>query len=110
MIPPSKQKISYSPESIKISFVLGENLFNSLQTQSPATEVRGGALFLPKKFSALRRKTDNEFVSFSNAPGVGFEPTTNALTARCATAALPGNKINLQLAIKNYELIDIINS
>ena len=23
------------------------------------------------------------------APGVGFEPTTNALTARCATAALP---------------------
>ncbi len=25
------------------------------------------------------------------APGVGFEPTTNALTARCATAAPPGN-------------------
>ncbi len=26
------------------------------------------------------------------APGVGFEPTTNWLTANCATAALPGNK------------------
>lgn|GEM_PF-6168431 len=25
------------------------------------------------------------------APGVGFEPTTNWLTANCATAALPGN-------------------
>ena len=25
------------------------------------------------------------------APRVGFEPTTNWLTANCATAALPGN-------------------
>ena len=25
------------------------------------------------------------------APGVGIEPTTNALTAHCSTAELPGN-------------------
>jgi len=68
LIPPSKQKITYSPESIKISFVLGENLFNSLQTQSPALMARGGAVCLPEKFSAFGRKTDNEFVSLSNAP------------------------------------------
>ncbi|MDO8593086.1 MAG: hypothetical protein Q7R92_04970, partial [bacterium] len=79
LIPPSKQKITYSPESIKISFVLGENLFNSLQMQNPAPEVRGGAEFSPENFSALRQKNNNEFVSLSNAPGVGFEPTTNWL-------------------------------
>jgi len=62
------EKITYSPESIKISFVLGENLFNSLQTQSPALMARGGAVCLPEKFSAFGRKTDNEFVSLSNAP------------------------------------------
>ena len=84
MIPPSKQKITYSPESIKISFVLEENLFNSLQTQSPALVARGRAELMPEN-------TKNKFVALSNAPGVGFEPTTNALTARCATAALPGN-------------------
>ena len=91
LIPPSKHKITYSPESITISFVLGENLFNSPQTENPAPEVRGGVLILPESFSAFRRKTDNEFVSLCNAPGVGFEPTTNSLTASCATAALPGN-------------------
>ena len=86
LIPPSKQKITYSPESIKISFVLGENLFNSLQMQSPDPRVRGGAECLPEKFSALpcrqaglRRKTEDEFVALCNAPGVGFEPTTNWL-------------------------------
>ena len=62
------EKITYSPESIKISFVLGENLFNSLQNENPAPEVRGGAEFSPENFSALRRKTEPEFVSFNNAP------------------------------------------
>src|SRR3989344_1911700 len=27
------------------------------------------------------------------APGVGIEPTTNALTAHCSTAELPGNTV-----------------
>ena len=75
LIPPSKQKITYSPESIKISFVLGENLFNSLQTQNPAPEVRGGALCLPENFSALRQKAEPEFVSLSNAPQKKFQLT-----------------------------------
>jgi len=61
------EKITYCPESIKISFVLGENLSNSLQTQNPAPKVRGGALFLPESFSALMQKTEDEFVSLSNA-------------------------------------------
>jgi len=75
LIPPSKQKITYSPESIKISFVLGENLFNSLQMQSPACEVQGGALNLSKNFSALMQKTNNEFVSLCNAPELKQEQT-----------------------------------
>jgi hypothetical protein len=75
LIPPSKQKITYSPESIKISFVLGKNLFNSLQMQSPAPEVRGGALNLSKNFSALRRNTGDEFVPLSNAPQKKFQRT-----------------------------------
>ena len=62
------KKITYSPESIRISFVLGENLFNSLQTENPACEVRGGAEFSPEKLSALRRKANNEFVAFNRAP------------------------------------------
>ena len=32
------------------------------------------------------------------APGVGIEPTTNALTAHCSTAELPGNVNDLQYA------------
>ena len=75
LIPPSKQKITYSPESIKISFVLGENLFNSLQTENPAPEVRDGAEFSPENFSALGRKTEDEFVSLSNAPQKKFQRT-----------------------------------
>ena len=69
------EKITYSPESIKISFVLGENLFNSLQMQSPACEVQGGALNLSKNFSALMQKTNNEFVSLCNAPQKKFQRT-----------------------------------
>lgn len=80
------EKISYSPESIKISFVLGENLFNSLQTapketsfltgqENPAPEVRGGAEFFPESFSAFGRKTECEFVSLSNAPDEKIQRT-----------------------------------
>ena len=61
------EKITYSPESIKISFVLEENLFNSPQTENPAREARGGAVCLPQNFSASRRKTESEFVSLNNA-------------------------------------------
>ncbi len=74
-MPPSKQKITYSPESIKISFVLKENLFNSSQTQNPATQLRSGAECLPKNFSALRRNTEDEFVSLSNAPQRNLQQT-----------------------------------
>jgi len=74
-MPPLKQKIAYSPESIKISFYLGQNLFNSLQMQNPAPEVRGGAEFSPEKFSAFGRKTNNEFVSLSTAPQKKFQRT-----------------------------------
>ena len=31
--------------------------------------------------------------AYFEAPRVGFEPTTNSLTASCATAALPGNAL-----------------
>jgi len=75
LIPPSKQKITYSPESIKISFVLEENFFNLLQTENPAPEVRGGAVCLPESFSAFGRKTQDEFVSLSNAPQKKFQRT-----------------------------------
>ena len=41
--------------------------------------------------SANKNKTTPEIQGwFYFAPGVGFEPTTNSLTASCATAALPG--------------------
>lgn len=36
---------------------------------------------------------EREFALLNMAPGVGFEPTTNWLTANCATAALPGNNV-----------------
>ena len=92
LIPPSKQKITYSPEIIKISFVLGENLFNSLQTESPACEVRGGAEFSPENFSALGRKTEDEFVSLSNAPQKKFQRTpqeSRLSTGHAFTLVLP---------------------
>ena len=43
--------------------------------QSPAPEVRGGALNLSKNFSALMQKTEREFVSLSNAPELKFNQT-----------------------------------
>ena len=92
LIPPSKQKITYSPESIKISFVLEENFFNSLQTQSPAPEVRGGAEFSLEKFSALRQKTNNEFVALINAPQKKFQRTpqeSRLSTGHAFTLVLP---------------------
>jgi len=55
------EKITYSPESIKFSFVLGENLFSLSQSENPAPAARGRAEFLPEN-------TKNEFVSLSNAP------------------------------------------
>ncbi len=42
------------------------------------------------------------FVKF--APRVGFEPTTNSLTASCATAALPGNALSNLNSCQEYSL------
>lgn len=36
--------------------------------ENPAPETRGGVEFLPEKFSALRRKTEDRFVPLNNAP------------------------------------------
>ena len=109
-MPPSKQKISYSPESIKISFVLDENLFNSLQTapketsfltgqENPACEAQGGAVCMPQNLSALPcrqagfgRKTEREFVSLSNAPQKKFQRTpqeSKLSTGQAFTFVLP---------------------
>lgn len=55
--------------------------------------------FVNKKIKLKKRST--KYASSLLAPRVGFEPTTNSLTASCATAALPGNN---QLAIYNYKL------
>lgn len=38
------------------------------------------------------------------APRVGFEPTTNALTAHCSTAELPRNGDRLFKATEVYKL------
>jgi site-specific DNA recombinase len=48
-------------------------------------------------FAALFNRHD-----LNSAPGVGFEPTTNWLTANCATAALPGNgyRVNVRYSAK----------
>ncbi len=45
-----------------------------------------------KMYLILKQKTSLKSLFLCFAPGVGFEPTTNWLTANCATAALPGNK------------------
>ena len=52
------------------------------------------SLFIPKFYSKTNLASIQKqrlLPLFILAPGVGFEPTTNSLTANCATAALPGN-------------------
>jgi site-specific DNA recombinase len=57
--------------------------------------------FVPiKPYASLREALKifpEKGLSMIGAPGVGFEPTTNSLTASCATAALPGNRAILDL-------------
>ena len=71
------EKITYSPESIKISFVLDEDLFGSAKTQNPAQKGRGGETEPHKENETSFSLNNFEFVKSSFAPGVGFEPTTN---------------------------------
>jgi hypothetical protein len=47
------EKISYSPESIKLCFFIGQNPLDFGQTQNSAPLARGGADCLPQIFSAL---------------------------------------------------------
>ena len=85
------EKIAYTPESIKISFVSANPPAADCETQNPAPHLRGGAKPSPQTFSADRRNDENEFISSNLAPAVGLEPTTNALTARCSTIELRRN-------------------
>ena len=78
------EKITYSPENIKISFVLNKNPADFCNLKSLAPQAQNKE---KKQFQNLpvgRKKTEKpfslknfEFVSLNSAPGVGFEPTTN---------------------------------
>ena len=57
-------------------------------------------------FARLRAESA-EFEYFESlAPGVGFEPTTNALTAHCSTAELPRNMDSRKSIEKNTTLVN----
>jgi len=76
------EKIAYSPESIKISFYLGQNLLNFSPTQNPSAMRRGGAEFLP----------EHEFVSLNTAPyserNPNFFQRKSRTRMRCVSACL----------------------
>ncbi len=60
-------------------------------------------------YAALRAARQNPDSSGSLqlwAPRVGFEPTTNSLTASCATAALPGNRSQYSQECYNFQHVD----
>jgi len=71
-MPPLKQKIAYSPESIKISFVLSDPAGvlrgDSVKTQNPAQQGRGGETEPLKENETSFSLNYFEFVSLRNAP------------------------------------------
>ncbi|MBU4298610.1 recombinase family protein [Patescibacteria group bacterium] len=73
------EKILYSKEYIKFSLFYRENWENLAAENSPARREPGGASARSADWEDLIFSKNSQFVSYSMAPVVGFEPTTFSL-------------------------------
>ena len=73
------EKIAYSLESIKISFVSSQNPADFGELKRPVPHLRGGAERSLSKNENPTFSENRKFVSYSLAPAPGFEPGTHSL-------------------------------
>ena len=73
------EKIIYAKEYMKFSLFYRENWENLAAENSPACRQAGGASARGADWENLISSKNSEFVPYSLAPEVGFEPTTNSL-------------------------------